>query len=724
MFNHLKQLIANMLLKSYAFLVPPGEAGLEQYTKLNAFTASEEGYKQVVWVFRCVNEVAKRVSSVPWKVYRDTKSGEREEIEGLHPLKSFMQRPNKHQGWASFAKAHMTLLLISGNSYWDISNRIGNTPVGVYLLRPDRMTLIPVEGNDERVRNYCYTYGANKIPIDPRDIVHYSYYDPTNDYFGLSPVYVAGNVIDTETEAIGYNKYLMRNQARPSGVLQTEQKLQEEPFKRLQAAIQTWMGNKNAGKPIILEAGLKWAQTQLSQKDADYINLRKLNREEICAVFGVPPIVAGILDRATYSNYEEGDTMIWGQTIIPELRLFRDDFNGRVAPLFDPGLYIDYDLEHVEALKENEDAVHKRARDDYQGGIITFNEARKLTGDEEIPGGHFFLLQNTVKRVFISAEAQKAAIEPENTTPPPVSVPGLMAPKAPGGKDPEKGDGAPQPPKKAIAPPEKVDEETNPNAKEGKALDIDELMELKAKALDAQFNKLHAKSEKKLIKALKKYFTEQQIEVEENVRAGKSEVFDVEAWDANAVTHLKPTMETIFNSAGAHGSAEVGWNFNQHDPSAIRFSNHHLMDHWGEVGSINQTTYQQLQTALQTGTEEDEGVDALIHKIEAVYDLARESRVGNIALTEANYAINMGLLQAYNQAGAKKGIRKYWEDRDDGRVRETHSKASYDYPKDKAIKLFDTFKVGAGRCLCPGHTGLAEEDINCRCRVRAVVYDR
>jgi HK97 family phage portal protein len=411
MFTHIKRYLAGLLYKSYYFLVPPGESGFTHGTQFNYLNASEEGYKQVVWVYRCVNEIAKRVSSVPFVVYAEGRDGEKEEITGNHPLKSFLRKPNKLQGWAQFMRAHITLMQISGNSYWDISERIGKMPAEAWLLRPDRMLIVPGQGNDSRIARYEYTVGAqvNKVPLE--DIEHWKYFDPSDDYYGLSPLYVAGSCIDTENDTNDYNKYLMRNQARPSGVLQTDTKLSDDVFKRLQSAIQGWMGAKNAGKPIILEAGLKWAQAQLSQKDSDYVNLKKLNREELCAILGVPPVLVGIMDRATYNNFSEADTILWNQTVIPELREFRDNFNMRIAPMFDDGVYIDYDLSHVEALKENEDAVHDRARKDYTGGLLKLNEARKLANQEDLPGGDFYLIPSGMTPVFGTPQAP-TAIEP------------------------------------------------------------------------------------------------------------------------------------------------------------------------------------------------------------------------------------------------------------------------------------------------------------------------
>jgi len=407
-----------MMMKSYLEAVSKYDSNQVQTPVMNFRTAADEGYKRSIWVYRCVNEIAKRMTSVKWGLYTLNNAGEKEEVLSAHPMKALLEKPNRNNTWTQFVRMHCIFKQVSGNDYLDISERVGmgkksKIPTAMYHLRPDRIWIQP---NEDGTVKYFLRYGSTDKEIPFEDVVHCSYFDPSDDYYGLSPLYVGGNLVDATNSANQFNKYMFQNQARPSGFLQTEDKLGDTAFKRLQEMIQGMMGTKNNGKPVILEAGLKWVQQQLSQKDCDYLGFLRMSREDICGLYGVPPIIVGILDRATYSNYREANPILWEQTVLPACDEFRDDINKGITSLFEDGTFVDYDASAISALKENEDAVHTRAREDYKAGLITRNEARQETGRDPDPDpeqGDAYFSPAPAVSAFPGRQPQEDASTPE-----------------------------------------------------------------------------------------------------------------------------------------------------------------------------------------------------------------------------------------------------------------------------------------------------------------------
>ena len=349
-----------------------------------------EGYKKVVWVYACVREIATSVSSIPWSLYRKQREQDGKiklvEVE-QHALLDLLKRPNRWMSGQEFFEGCITYLNLAGNAYWELAALDGQKrPSEIYLLRPDRVKV--VASRQHFIDHYIYTVNNEKFTLDVDEVIHLKYLDPLDDYYGMSPIEAAARTIDTENEAVDWNKVFFQNAARPDGALITDQQLTDEQFERLAKQIeQDWQGTRNAHKPLLLEAGLKWMQLGLAQKDMDFSALRRMTREEICAVFGVPPVLVGILDRATYSNYEEARKSFYEETVIPMLDRLKAKLNAELVPRYGDDLVLNYDLSGVSALQESQDALFKRLGGAVKQGLLTVNEARKALGHDAVPWG-------------------------------------------------------------------------------------------------------------------------------------------------------------------------------------------------------------------------------------------------------------------------------------------------------------------------------------------------
>jgi len=285
----------------------------------------------------------------------------------------------------------VSFLYLSGNSYVE---RVGpkSGPVHeLFCLRPDRMKIIAGDSK-EPIRGYEYSVSGQKVPFEFEKILHFRFFHPTDDFYGLSPLEVAARGIDISNMAMEWNKKLLDNDCRPPGALFFERRLQDEQRENLRKELkENYLGYENAAMPLILEGGMDWKQFAFSPKDMDWLNSDKVTTRKICSVFHVPPELIGDSEQKTYSNYKEARKAFYEETVLPLLDYIRDEFNNWLSPLFGDNLRLDYKREEIEALQEEREKVWKRAVEGVKAGVISVNEARVMLGYDEVDGGDVIL---------------------------------------------------------------------------------------------------------------------------------------------------------------------------------------------------------------------------------------------------------------------------------------------------------------------------------------------
>lgn len=255
--------------------------GQPQWTPKNYASFAKEGYQSNVYVYACVRQIVMAVAGIPWIVYR---KGRRviEELDD-HLLAKLLRRPNPWQGGSRFFENLAAFLMLSGNSYIEAVGPERGSPRELYVLRPDRMKVVP--GNAQQpISGYQYTAGGTTVTFPPDEILHLKMFNPLDDWYGMSPIEAAARSIDQNNESRAWNVALLQNSARPPGALVTENELSEGQFKRLKEQIQEhYTGSKNAGRPLLLEGGLDWKEMGLSPADMHWLEGLKLSAREIAS---------------------------------------------------------------------------------------------------------------------------------------------------------------------------------------------------------------------------------------------------------------------------------------------------------------------------------------------------------------------------------------------------------------------------------------------------------
>lgn len=330
-----------------------------------------EGYQKNVIVYRCVTLIARSLASVPF-----TLQEEGEHLES-HPLLSLLSRPNPTRGGAAFIEALISHLLLSGNAYIETMYGFDDNPCELYLLRPDRVEIIPSAKSHRRT--YLYTVDDQRCHISEmasngkKRILHIKIFNPLDDWYGNSPLNAAACAIDQHNAVAEHNLSLLQNGGRPSGVAVFRNGLDESSRESAREHLTThYQGPGNAGRMMIVEGDVEWKEMGFSPKEMDFATCKDIAAREIAQAFGVPPMLVGVKGDSTYANYREARFHLWEDTILPLLDMIVDELNTWLAPQYERNLRISYDQNAIPALSQKREQLWS-----------SLERASFLSGDEK-----------------------------------------------------------------------------------------------------------------------------------------------------------------------------------------------------------------------------------------------------------------------------------------------------------------------------------------------------
>ncbi len=348
----------------------------------------DEGYRKNVITHRSVRILSESAASVPIQLFRGDRKLDH------HPLLDLLARPNPAQGRTVFFETAYAYLNIAGNSYLEMTLGGDGRPAELYVLRPDRIKIVPGGNGWPKAYHYGVAGREHQFPVDQLTgqsaVLHLKAFHPADDHYGMSPLEAAAFSIDVHNAASGWNKALLDNSARPSGALVFEPKegngvLSREQFDRLKQEMEeNFQGPRNARRPLLLEGGLKWQQMAFSPADMDFINAKHVSAREIALAFGVPPMMLSIPGDNTYSNYQEAHRALWRLTLLPMMAKMMSALNNWLTPRFGDDLRLEYDLDGIGALSQDRQALWQRVG---QADFLTVNEKRAAVGLGAITGG-------------------------------------------------------------------------------------------------------------------------------------------------------------------------------------------------------------------------------------------------------------------------------------------------------------------------------------------------
>ena len=217
-------------------------------------------------------------------------------------------------------------LMLHGNAFVQLITDRRDRPAELHALRPERVSV----GTDANGWPAAFVYRAGpsaarialRDALGRRQVAHVKALNPGDDHYGLGCLDAAIGAASVHNRAASWNKALLDNAARPSGALMFEPgdgaTLGAEQYERLKVELaEQFSGSGNAGRPLLLEGGLKWQALSLTPADMDFVALKEGAARDIALAFGVPPVLVGLPGDATYANAREAGRALVRQTVLP-----------------------------------------------------------------------------------------------------------------------------------------------------------------------------------------------------------------------------------------------------------------------------------------------------------------------------------------------------------------------------------------------------------------------
>ena len=341
---------------------------------------------QLTAVFSCVRVLAESVGMLPCSLYEQLDRGNRRAVrERLNKLLS--TKPNNYMTPQEFWELLIACLCLRGNFYAYKVKALGEV---VELLPLDPSSVTP-NLNSKWEPEYQVTFPDGKRDTLTQDDIWHVRIFTLDGLTGLSPIAYAKQAVGLGLATEEHGSRLFGNGAVTSGVLQTDQYLKDDAYERLKTDFENrHQGLANAHKPMILEMGLKWQQISMTSEDAQFLETRKFQLEEICRIFRVPLHMIQNTDRATFNNIENLGIGFINYSLVPYLTRIEQRINvGLVKPSKQGVFYAKFNTGAL--LRGDMKSRFDAYATGINWGIYSPNECRELEELNPRDGGDIWL---------------------------------------------------------------------------------------------------------------------------------------------------------------------------------------------------------------------------------------------------------------------------------------------------------------------------------------------
>lgn len=365
---------------------------------------TERTAMQMTAVYSCVRILAEAVAGLPLHLYEYTDNGGKEKAV-KNPLYFLLHdEPNPEMTSFVFRETLMTHLLLWGNAYAQIIRNGKGEVVALYPLMPNRMT---VDRDEMGQLYYSYMVSKEDAPTNKGNIVKLNHSDvlhiPGLGFDGLvgySPIAMAKNAIGMAIACEEYGAKFFANGAAPGGVLEHPGTL-KDPTRVRESWNATFGGSSNSSKVAVLEEGMKYTPISISPEQAQFLETRKFQINEIARIFRVPPHMVGDLEKSSFSNIEQQSLEFVKYTLDPWVSRWEQAMVRSLLSPSDKSKYF---------IKFNVDGL---LRGDYQSrmsgyatarqnGWMSANDIRELENLDLIPqeeGGDLYLINGNMTKL-------------------------------------------------------------------------------------------------------------------------------------------------------------------------------------------------------------------------------------------------------------------------------------------------------------------------------------
>lgn len=592
-------------------------------------------YSEIIWVYRAVFIIANNISRLPKKIVQTDDDGNEVDISSSPAFRIF-KKPNFYQTPYDFWMESISRLKMQGELFWlkqyDRSNIVA-------LYADWKSEKVEIVGHPTQfIDHFNYAYPGRRERFEREDVFFIKYFNPHSQLRGMSPLQPARHDATLELNAVNYQKKFFGQGMKFSGVLETNEPMQEEEARRVKEKFeQIYAGTEKMHQLAVTWGGFSFRPlNNMTLQEAQLNDTRKMSRSAIAGLFGVPEEIMGF-GKDTWDNFKTAMRVFWSETLIPEITKIESLVNTFLMPELLQGqrnsenIRFKMDLSNVEALREDRT---KKAQDYNRGftsGSVTPNDIR------------------------VDVFGKNAINTPEmNST-------YLEANMIPIGE--------------VTAQRERLSTISNIKDKAFTVVDRDKLWHEKVAKLES--------SERLFTSRLKNFFSDQEEEIIKNMKDQLSElkskkrkpkqvevegqIFDSEKWIEEA---LKIGNPIILDTVRRAAEEIIDVDFDLTDPGIREALGQRLARYSID---INETTRKSIIEIIRRVYAEGQDIPAIIKTLETefkeYFESARQNRASKIARTEVVGANNYGTQKGMEVGGFE---RKMWLTSRDADVRSTH----------------------------------------------------
>ena len=364
---------------------------------------NERSAMQMTAVYACVRILSESIASLPVHLYQYESEGNKAKAV-KHPLYRILHdEPNPEMTSFVFRETLMTHLLLWGNAYSQIIRNGKGEVIGLYPLMPNRMT-VDRDSNGQIIYQYqmqdsdAHTGKSGSVTLRPSEVLHV----PGLGFDGLvgySPIAMAKNAIGLSIATEEYGAKFFANGATPGGILEFP-----GTVKNPESIRESWnkgFSGSNAHKVAILEEGMKYTPISISPEQAQFLETRKFQIDEIARIFRVPPHMVGDLEKSSFSNIEQQSLEFVKYTLEPWIIRWEQSLNrALLSETEKPDYFVKFNVDGL--LRGDYQSRMNGYAIARQNGWMSANDIRSLEQLDLIPdelGGNLYLINGNMTKL-------------------------------------------------------------------------------------------------------------------------------------------------------------------------------------------------------------------------------------------------------------------------------------------------------------------------------------
>lgn len=578
-----------------------------------AMRLGSDHYRDYAQLYRTQPEVrtvvdflARNLAQLGIHVFRRVSDVERVRLTD-HPLTALLNRPNPSTTAYRMIDTLVHDVCIFDNHYWlkvrDESDP-RRSPLNLRRIQPGRIT--PTGDDWLEAEKYQIRGNRGRIDVDANDVVHFHGYNPDDDQrIGCPPIESLRQILSEEWAANQYREQLWRNGARLGGVISRPSDAPEwstTAKQRFRSEFQaSYSGaSDEAGAVALLEDGMTFTPSSVTPRDSQYIESRKLTREEVARSYHVPLPMVGILDHATFTNIKEQHKQLYQDCLGPWLEMIQQEIELQLLPDLPDTTNVYVEFNFAAKLNGSFEEQAAQLQSAVGGPYMTRNEARARLNLSMLDDGN-----ELITPLNVTLGTVPVSVEPDSPAQPTPAEPKAVRVLA-----------------KARVPQEHTDKATDTLAR---------FFNRQGAAVLSQLGAEKARGA---------------------VKADIGDVFDIERWNGELSADLLLISQKAALTAAQSTMADIGLPTDAFDPQVM---GPWLTEHAAGVAqAVNTVTAAALKSAFN-----GEPDDAVLATVNALFDTYRTSRATEIANTLTSAMAGFGTVEAGKHHGGE-GATKTW----------------------------------------------------------------